>query len=291
MKLAQQCTVKQLWQYACKVLWSERRYVESGWVEQVESLWRAHVSALGNYKVKNLTGAMIRAWHGRKADTPYAINRALATLSVVLDLACQEGEIPANPARGVRRHREKKRSQHAARELPRLLELFEELRASEPKTIALLRAVLFTGARPKSLLGFESWQATTVEGGWGRFEHVGKASGGDGIEDVLMIPPEILREVDAVGGLPLSLSHAQYVWRQYIQPHFPGLWLRDLRRTFATLGMSQPGVSMSGIGELLNHRSVQTTMRYAKLLDGSRLRLAGAVVEELRKGERHAQEE
>ena len=44
----------------------------------------------------------------------------------------------------------------------------------------------------------------------------------------------------------------------------PDLWARDLRRTFATVGMSQ-GVGVDNIGRILNHTSYQTTLRYAKL--------------------------
>jgi integrase len=56
----------------------------------------------------------------------------------------------------------------------------------------------------------------------------------------------------------------------------PDLWARDLRRTFATVGMSS-GIKMDTISELLNHKSVQTTKLYAKLNDDARVEASSAI--------------
>lgn len=60
----------------------------------------------------------------------------------------------------------------------------------------------------------------------------------------------------------------------------PDLWVRDWRRTFATLGYSD-GVDMWTVGELLNHRSTETTKIYAKMMDTRRLEAVTRIADKI----------
>ena len=57
---------------------------------------------------------------------------------------------------------------------------------------------------------------------------------------------------------------------------FPDLRMRDLRRTFATVGMSA-GFKMDQLAEILGQRSTQTTKIYAKLNIDSQIETACAI--------------
>jgi integrase len=62
----------------------------------------------------------------------------------------------------------------------------------------------------------------------------------------------------------------------------PDLRARDLRRTFATVGMSA-GLKMDQISEILGHRSTQTTKIYAKLNIDSQIESARAIADAIEK--------
>jgi hypothetical protein len=58
------------------------------------------------------------------------------------------------------------------------------------------------------------------------------------------------------------------------------LWARDLRRTMATVGLSN-GVALGVIGKLLNHKSNQTTEIYAKAFETKKIEAVEVIADEL----------
>jgi integrase len=65
--------------------------------------------------------------------------------------------------------------------------------------------------------------------------------------------------------LPDIVVDPQSTWRRIrVRAGMPWLRMHDLRRTFASVAMSN-GVSLDQVGRLLGHKSTQTTHRYAYL--------------------------
>ena len=72
------------------------------------------------------------------------------------------------------------------------------------------------------------------------------------------------------------------------EANLPGVRIHDLRHTFASLLVSG-GASLEMIGKLLGHTQMQTTQRYAHLLDAPLMAGVDAVAEVLRPKPRLAQ--
>ena len=85
---------------------------KASWANQIELLLRVHIlPAFGSTRLGDITRASIIKWHSEKPAGPYGTNRCLAVLRKLLTIAHQDWEaIAANPAAGIRLHREIVRS-------------------------------------------------------------------------------------------------------------------------------------------------------------------------------------
>ncbi|PRY20103.1 site-specific recombinase XerD [Aliiruegeria haliotis] len=208
--------------------------------------------------------------------TPIRANRTGEVLRKMFTYAQSWGWREDNPASGFRRRienpRERFLSQQEIRKLAAVLDAAEDRRAAD-----IIRMCMLTGAR----VG-EVRQA--------RFEHFN-------LEHLSWSKPASMTKQRKIHRLPISDEAAAIVrQRQMLVPRgspwlFPGdvpgqpvqeirrFWIHiqkevnipdvrihDLRHTFASLLVSG-GASLEMIGKLLGHSQVQTTQRYAHLMD------------------------
>jgi integrase len=114
----------------------------------------------------------------------------------------------------------------------------------------------------------------------------GKTYEETGEEDVIVLPPQVLKLISFNGDLDSNIVDPKSLrsfWDKLrIALNLDGLWMRDLRRTYATIGNNN-GIAYGQIGELLNHKSLQTTKVYAKLGDKKRIDAALAIAESIQK--------
>jgi integrase len=141
---------------------------------------------------------------------------------------------------------------------------------------------MFTGSRPIAIE-----RAT-----WSQLELVKSSSKTYGIltfdgksgEEKVVIPGFV---ISVLTSLPTSntltgINMPKSFWKKVrVEAGCPDLWIRDWRRTFASIGLSN-GFSMDAIGEVLNHKSTQTTKTYAKLFDRSRIDTSLEIAQVLR---------
>jgi len=192
-------------------------------------------------------------------------NRALAVLSKIFSL----NRVHPNPCVGVEKFKERSRSRFAT--MPEIRKIISIIHRSKEQGRSVqdcnfLLLLLFTGARPKFLT-----DSCIDDVKQGRITKEGKT----GIETVV-IPPLAMKYISALG-----VKAPRKLWEQIrIEAGCPDLWMRDLRRTFASVGLSD-GKSLSLIGELLNHKSAQTTKIYAKLMDEERVEAANDIAERI----------
>lgn len=252
-----------------------------------EILWRRHLlPAFGRVKVAALTREQVREWHAAH-PRPATANRALEVLGVALRLAEEWGWRPhgSNPVRGVKAHPERRRRRYLAPdELMRLREALARWEAAGPLAVRwrfaqLVRLLLLTGARLREVMCAEwSW----VD--WGRGlllvpEHRGKTGAAE--VQLSQRAVAILRELEAAeaamgGGCPAVIAGAERrgplvgyrkLWLALCrEAEIEGLRIHDLRHSFASYALSA-GHSLGVVGQLLGHRSTQTTTRYAHLVD------------------------
>jgi integrase len=248
-----------------------------------EILWRRHLlPAFARVRVAALTREQVREWHACQPQ-PATANRALEVLGVAMRLAEDWGWRPAgsNPARGVKAHPERQRRRYAsADELARLRAALQQWEAQGPLSMRwrfaqLVRLLLLTGARLREVMCAE-WS----EIDWARgVLQVPAERGKTGASEVQLSDRAlaILRALEAAAGggrwvIPGETGEKPLVgyrrlWLALLQEAgVSDLRIHDLRHTFASYALSG-GQTLGTVGQLLGHRSAQTTTRYAHLVD------------------------
>jgi integrase len=248
-----------------------------------EILWRRHLlPAFARVRVAALTREQVREWHACHPQ-PATANRALEVLAVAMRLAEDWGWRAAgsNPARGVKAHPERQRRRYAsADELARLRAALQQWESQGPLSMRwrfaqLVRLLLLTGARLREVMCAE-WS----EIDWGRRVLLVPAERGKtGASEVQLSDRAlaILRALEAAAGggrwvIPGETGEKPLVgyrrlWLALLQEAgVSDLRIHDLRHTFASYALSG-GQTLGTVGQLLGHRSAQTTTRYAHLVD------------------------
>lgn len=215
--------------------------------------------------------------HAKISKTaPVQANRVIATLSSMLTMAEKHKLRPLNSnfCSHIERNAERKRRHY--------LRPGEEAR----RVGAALRAHLY-GARHESALFIFLLLLTGARKG-----ELGYAKEADRTGNLLVIPEhktvnktqeeKIIYLSDAAvsllddpfrpahdrPGYLLGVASPRELWDEVrVTAGCPELRLHDLRHTFASFGLGA-GLNLSTVGPLLGHASVQTTQRYAHLIDG-----------------------
>lgn len=248
-----------------------------------EANWRVHLlPALGAAtKVAAVTHGDVARWHAAHRQ-PITANRALRTLSVAMRLAEQWGWRPhnSNPCKGVKPHRETARRRYlSAQELAQLRVALERWEGQGPLSMRwrfaqLVRLLLLTGARLREVMCAEwawvDWERSVLR--------VPAERGKTGAAEIQLAPRavEILRELEAAadgsrwvvpgesGERPL-VGYRKLWLALLSDAGIEGLRVHDLRHSFASYALSS-GQTLGVVGQLLGHRSAQTTTRYAHLI-------------------------
>lgn len=237
---------------------------------------------LGNQRVRGLCYEQIAGLHSALAATPVEANRTLALLSKLLNLAERFGErsLNSNPCRHVPRYPELSRKRYANRdELALIGPLLDRAWKTKPDSAAFIGLVIFTGMRPDEVdSGRREWIVRTGADGVLRLPDAKT-----GQRDVYM-PPQALAMLDKLPAPPkdrgdgltplVGVHYPRRLWEALrAEAKCPDLRLYDLRRTFATVSLAG-GASIGLIGELLGHKTTQTTKVYARLMNDAATGLA-----------------
>ena len=248
-----------------------------GSVRNDRSMLNRHVlPRLGRLKVNEVRSADISALHVSLRGTPYEANRTLALLSKMFSLAVRWDLRAGNPALGIEKFPEEKRTRWLSdAELGRLLKAL----AAHPNQVAAdaIRLQLLTGARIGEVL------AST----WAEFD----------LNRAVWTKPSHHTKQKRTEHLPLSattVSLLSTIWSSrgknsaYVVPNKAGtdhlkdlkvFWrsvtkaadledyrIHDNRHTHASHLVSS-GLSLPTVGRLLGHTNPSTTQRYAHLAD------------------------
>ncbi len=224
---------------------------------------------LKNVRVKDATHDQIDRFHKSMAHKPYQANRILSLLSKMFNLAEKWGYRPlnTNPCRHVVRFSEEKRKRYMNREeAARIAEALEYFTPVCPRSVIFIYMLILTGAR-KSEIANARWE-WIVEN---RLELPDSKTGARTIH----LPQQVMSLLNRIpknptkNGTILGIKNPRSTWTMVCErAGVEGLRLHDLRHSFASVALSA-GLTLSQIGELLGHKSVQTTHRYAHLLTGA----------------------
>lgn len=279
-------TLNELFNQVWETHWNQPRFKMSGWSIEVNKYWRAYIDdKLGSRDIEKITRKDIRKFQMSLADRPTTANRCLEVISRLYSFAEEFEMTESNPCHRVKAFPERKRDRYATPiELARIGELLKSYELVHPREVAFIRLMIFTGSRPRALMRAKRSQLL-VQGDTGVLRSDGKSTASSGREELVVFPKPALIALSMLpvraDGLLIGEVSYRRVWDKLRHDaQCSDLWLRDLRRTYATIGFSA-GLSLGHIGALLNHSSLQTTEIYAKLLPTARINSANQIAEEL----------
>ncbi len=281
-------TVNELFQRALEEYWSDKRFIQSGWNNEVQLLFRKNISpTFGLMKLSEVTTPLVRKWHKTFEDKTTTGNRSLAVMTKVFNFAISEEIRPqnSNPCALIQKFKEKKRKRFANHEeIIKIAAILERKSQNYPKEVAFIYLLILTGSRPRAIERATRSQLSvhTLEGRtFGVLAFDGKSSSTTGDEEIVILPPQAM---DILAKLPIredgklvGCKMPRHLWDKIkIEAGCTDLWARDWRRTFATYALSN-GLGEGLLGELLNHKSAQTTKIYSKLSADKRLVAASQI--------------
>jgi integrase len=219
---------------------------------------------LGRDRAADLEYTDVADWHAGIRAAVQA-NRALALLSTMLNMAERWGwrTVGSNPCRHVRRHRERRRRRYmTAEEAAAVFAALDARAESQPHTVAFIKLLIYTGAR-KGEIAVARWSDLD-----GDILRLPDSKSGDA--RTIHLPQPAL---DAIAGLPRTSGTICLIDNPYKtwyavreEAGCPDLRMHDLRHSFASAALSA-GLDLAAIGELLGHKSAQTTKGYAHLME------------------------
>lgn len=288
----QDMTVGELYKTVMDGYYAQERFKTSGWRVQVEYLWRTHLSKkFEKLKLSEVTPPLIREWHSQYVNHVVTGNRALSVLSRMFKYA-EEQELRSqntNPCSLVKNHPERARSRYASEdEIRRVAPLLEKYAPDQPRAVAFLYLLMFSGSRPRAVerATWDQLQEIQVDGQtFGLLKFAGKTTSKTGEDEEVIVPPQAMKIIAILPRIPdqtiCGIKMPRKLWAKIKkEAGCPDLWARDWRRTFATIGLSN-GVSKDVIGKVLNHRSNDTTDVYAKLVDRKKVEATAAIANRL----------
>ncbi len=231
---------------------------------------------LGPRKVADIRRADIVNLHYSLRETPYQANRALSVLSKMFNLAEDWGlrRDGTNPARRIKKFREEEKKRYLRdNELIRLGEvLSESLEGSTESiyTVSAIQLLILTGCRLSEILTLR-WDYVTQH----HLELPDSKTGkrrvplpSDAYEILMELPRHENNPYVIQGRYPnRPMVNLQKAWNRIrTQAGLEDVRIHDLRHTYASAAM-RGNVDPFKLKEIMGHRNLQTTLRYAHLDD------------------------
>ncbi len=253
------------------------------------------VPELGALKIDAVTHAAVQKLHRGMSGTPRQANLTIAVLSAMMNYAIRNGlrTDGLNPVRGTEKFKEHARERFLSdEESRRLWQVLDrhECSAVMVEPVLAIRLLMLTGRRVGEILGL-TWRYLDLDAGLMRLpdSKVGartyhlspavvallrtarKRQDRD-VEAGKTAPRPLARHVPneyvvrgRLGGAPMI--NLEKPWRRIREEAgIPDVRLHDLRHTYASKAAAS-GMSLLMIKELLGHTQIQTTQRYAHLVD------------------------
>ncbi len=251
---------------------------KKSWREDERRITRYIIPAIGSLPVMSLQVADVTKLHidigvNSKIEANRTVELLRAIIEEARDLAWLEPQA-LNPAKGVKRFREKKRDRWLRpEELPRVAIAINNY--SNIHVRAALWLYLLTGLRKTELLTAK-WANVDFHRRELRVENT--KSGNDHVIPLTTGAVELLKKMPRALDNPFVIPGAKggshlvninKAWRKIrTEANVADLRLHDLRRTVGSW-LAQDGATLHLIGQVLNHASSETTKVYARLSDNS----------------------
>jgi integrase len=205
---------------------------------------------------------------------PGTAARSLAVLGAMLQFAVGRQLIPANPTKGVKllkgRKRERFLSEAELARLSGVLATMEVEHRLSPTAAVAIRLLLLSGCRKSEILSMR-WEWVDLERGLLRLP---ESKTGAKVVPLAAAAVKLLSELPRSGAfaLPAAKGAGHYIglqkdWeRVRARAGLAGVRVHDLRHSFASFAVAD-GNSLYLIGKVLGHKQARTTEIYAHLAD------------------------
>lgn len=246
--------------------------------------------ALGPRKIVDVMRSEIVEFHHSLRDKPYTANRAVSILSKMFNLAEDWGlrSDGSNPARRIQKFREEEKKRYLSdfeqgrlgQALAHALETGQET----PHAVSAIYLLMLTGCRLGEILTLR-WEYVTPH-------HLELPDSKTGRRRI-PLPREAY---DILMSLPRRDGNPYVILGDTEEGHLVNLqkpWLRirkaagledvrmhDLRHTYASVAVMN-GIDPFLLKEIMGHKNLQTTLRYAHFADEAVQRAAGSVASRL----------
>ena len=246
-------------------------------VETLGHVVRRHiVPELGALAISKVERSHLSALHHKMRETPYQANRTVDAVARMFSLAEAWELMPSgrNPCRSVRRYRESPRERFLSadeyRRLGAALDAAEADGSVMPSAIAAIRLLLLTGCRKMEIVTLR-WDDLDRTAGEVRLSDTKTGTRRvpltPAVEWVLGRIPRADDNPWVIAGRKKNthLSNLDEAWRRICaRAELKDMRIHDCRHSYASRALAL-GEGLSMIGELLGHRKVATTARYAHL--------------------------
>lgn len=285
-------TVDEVFKILFKEYWDTERFRLSGRTNDVLSYYKKIENKLGHKKLSDVRFKEVRMWHSMMSDTPVMANRALTVLNMVFQHAFDNEWCKINPCLSVKAFSEKKRKRVPTEEelrniLGSLFAIAKDVTDKDRFAAIYILALFYTGSRPQ-LLTDAKWEHVTqeVDGGV-KIELKGKMSYKYNEDETTFIPKQIMDLLNLYEKRPdgkiFTGNRTRALWENMMSEfEYEDLWARDARKAFASLAL-KGGIPLGIVGQALNHKSPQTTQRYALEIMDSNVSTTNTVANELDK--------
>ena len=246
---------------------------------------KARFHSLAMSKLSDLDFGLIADMHVKLTEVsgPIQANRILALLSTMFRFGIAPLEWCAkNLTTGVMKNPETKRKRYKTDDESRKIEAIFRKKALDKHNIgslAFLYLVIFTGAR-KGEIAKAMW--TDLHGNKIVLtEH--KTDQDDDVRTIHLPPAAMLviEQLPRTNGTITGVKNPKKLWEAIrMEAGCPDLRLHDLRHSFAASALAN-GLTLGQVGELLGHKSYQTTKRYTHLNDKAAIIAASSTVDRI----------
>ena len=244
--------------------------------------------ALGDRPVGAVRRSDVLALQHELRDRPAVANSTIQVLSQLCRKARQWGLAPegGNPCRAVRKYKLRRRDRHLTRDEYR--RLGQALRDGEAggwvsaPAAAALRLLILTGCRRDEILTLR-WDDVDFHA---RELRLRDSKSGPCMVALTPAVETVLDGIRRIRGNPwviageapgTRLKTLKTTWRRVqLRAGLKGVRLHDLRHSYATRALAL-GESLTMIGKLLNHAQMQSTARYAHIMDDAEKAAAARV--------------
>jgi len=245
---------------------------------------------LGTRRIVDVTRAEVVEFHHALRERPYMANRAVSILSKMFNLAEDWGlrTDGSNPARRIRKFREEEKKRYLSdQEQARLGNVLAdalETGQETPYAVSAIYLLMLTGCRLGEILTLR-WEYVTAH-------HLELPDSKTGRRRI-PLPREAY---DIIMSLPRRDGNPFVILGDTEDGHLVNLqkpWLRlrkaagledvrmhDLRHTYASVAVMS-GIDPFLLKEIMGHKNLQTTLRYAHFADEAVQRAAGSVASRL----------